>query len=120
MITRSRTGSLKPKTFFDFQLYHTHLLDLEHVSYRQVAIDFRWMEAMQQEFDALLSNDTWTLCPRLHHHNVIWNKWVFKIRRKADGNVGRFKARLVAKGFDQMSGVDYTETFSPVIKPSRI
>jgi hypothetical protein len=70
---------------------------------------------MQQEYDALQSNHTWTLCPRPLHHNVIRNKWVFKVKRKADRSVERFKARLVAKGFDQRSGVDYTETFSPVI-----
>jgi hypothetical protein len=67
-----------------------------------------------------MSNKTWTLCPRPSHHNVIRNKWVFKIKRKADGTVERFKAILVAKGFDQRNGVDYTETFSHVIKPSTI
>ncbi|XP_059446489.1 uncharacterized mitochondrial protein AtMg00810-like [Corylus avellana] len=50
---------------------------------------------MQQEYDALISNGTWTLCPRPLHHNVICNKWVFKIKRKADGTVERFKARLI-------------------------
>lgn len=75
---------------------------------------------MKLEFDSLMSNGTWTLCPRSPNHNIIHNKWVYTIKCKFDGSVKRFKAQLVAKGFDKRSGVDYTETFSPVIKPSTI
>jgi len=75
---------------------------------------------MHQEYEALIKNGTWTLCPKPPHQHLIRNKWVYKIKRKTDGTIDKFKARLVAKGFDQRSGIDYTETFSPVIKPATI
>jgi hypothetical protein len=78
------------------------------------------MNAMTTEYNALLSNQTWSLCPRPLGHNVVRNKWVYKIKQKVDGSVDRFKARLVAKGFDQQSGVDYYDTISLVIKTATI
>jgi len=130
MITRSQTGSLKPKSFSDFHLYytskyplvalHTSLSLVEPTCYTKAATDSRWRTAMATEFDALMANGTWTLCPRPLHNSVIRNKWVYKIKQHADGSIERFKARLVAKGFDQKCGLDYTETFSPVIKTATI
>jgi hypothetical protein len=56
------------------------------------------------------------LVPPVSGRNLIDCKWVFKLKRKADGSIDRHKARLVAKGFKQRYGIDYDDTFSHVVK----
>jgi hypothetical protein len=75
---------------------------------------------MNIEFEALLKNQTWALVPPHPKQNVVGCKWVFRIKRHADGSIERYKARLVAKGFHQQPGIDYDETYSLVIKPTMV
>jgi hypothetical protein len=63
---------------------------------------------MALEFQALMDNHTSTLCPRPPHRTIIKNKWVYKLKQKANGSLDRYKALLVAKGFKQRDGIDYT------------
>jgi hypothetical protein len=76
----------------------------------------KWYEACMAEMQAHFENGTWQLVQLPAGRKVIGSKWVFKIKRNADGSVEWFKACLVAQGFSQRPGVDYTETFAPTTK----
>nr|GEU84938.1 ribonuclease H-like domain-containing protein [Tanacetum cinerariifolium] len=75
-----------------------------------------WVEAMNLEMEALNRNGTWVITELPVGRKPTGSKWVFKVKYKSTGEVKRFKARLVAKGFNQKEGINYEETFFPVVK----
>lgn len=128
MRTRLKNNIVKPREFTDgiiryFGAVNTHpsrSVPTEPSSHTEAMHYDQWKEAMDSEYSALIKNQTWILVPPRKNINLIDNKWVFKLKRKADGSVDRYKARLVAKEFKQRFGVDYHDTYSPVVKPTTI
>jgi hypothetical protein len=89
-------------------------------SVRAMLTDPNWHAAMEDEYGALMSNGTWELDFRPRGSNVITGKWIFTHKLRADGSFDRYKAHWVLKGFTQRPGVDYDETFNPVVKPATV
>ncbi|KAH9711302.1 retrovirus-related pol polyprotein from transposon RE1 [Citrus sinensis] len=116
MLTRAKAGVFKPK----FLAYSSVLGEPEPATVSQALSDSKWKAAMQAEYDALMDNKTWILVPASQATKIVGCKWVFRIKYNADGSVSKYKARLVAKGFHQTPGIDYFETFSPVVKQSTV
>jgi hypothetical protein len=75
----------------------------------------QWQAAKQHEYSSLIDNGTWELVVLPPSRVVVSNMWIYKVKPDTAGDVSRFKARFVAKGCSQRDGLDYTETFSPVI-----
>jgi hypothetical protein len=71
---------------------------------------------MEEEYAALLANHTWDLAPRPPGTNVVTGKWLLRHKLTSNGSLDRYKARWVLRGFTQRPGVDYDETFSPIVK----
>jgi hypothetical protein len=78
--------------------------------------DDAWRQAMIDELTSIEENETWSFSDLPPGHKLIGLKWVYKLKRDADGNVLKHKARLVAKGYVQRPGIDFDEVFAPVAR----
>lgn len=114
--TEARTSARPKKQVQPFQLYLTAFLaepvTFEHAMNKDDAKN--WKKAMIDELNSHHENNTWTLSELPSCRKDIQSKWVFNI--KDDGENKRFKARLIAKGYSQRYGIDYKDTFSPVVR----
>ncbi|CAN0871895.1 Retrovirus-related Pol polyprotein from transposon TNT 1-94 [Linum grandiflorum] len=111
---RSNLGQT-PARLQDYVGYSTEPIPVPS-HYRFAVGHPEWDKAVQDEFQALEANQTWEVIPRFPGVSTIGSRWVFTIKLKPDGSLDRYKARLVALGYRQEFGIDYEETFAPVVK----
>lgn len=98
---------------------HVALIAGEPQNYQQALNDKnseKWKAAMKDEYTSLIKNNTWELVDRPKNTKLVDNKWVFKIKEAGNDSSKIFRARLVARGFTQEYGINYNETFSPVVR----
>ena len=79
-----------------------------------------WKLATDSEYSSLMENDTWDLVELPEGRTAVGCKRVFKVKYGGEGKAVRFKSRLVAKGYSQKHGIDFEETFSPVVRFSSV
>jgi hypothetical protein len=75
-----------------------------------------FMKAMEIEIETLIKMDAFAVVDRESWMNVVSSVWAFKRKRYPDGSIRKIKARICAQGFEQIEGVDYFETFAPVVQ----
>ncbi|KAL8159075.1 hypothetical protein V2J09_000612 [Rumex salicifolius] len=103
MQTRSKLGIHVPKIQFNLT---TDIIPLPK-SHKFALQNPQWFHSMKEEFDALINNRTWDLVPRPSHANVVTRKWIFRHKFDANGKLSRFESHW---------GIDFNETFSPIVK----
>ena len=117
MTTRSQDGTRKQRSVLSL---HTSTISPLPKSHLQALSDPNWNPSMTDEYGAMVKNKTFSLVPRPPDANIIRAIWLYKHKTCPDGTIRRHKARVVANGKSQEEGLDYDETFSPVMKPVTI
>ena len=93
----SRFGQNDYKAYhYAFMMKMATIRELE--TFSEVAKDSRWVEAMNEEMQALSKNETLEVLPSSPHQKATRCRWIYKVKHNADGIVNQYKARLVAKG----------------------
>ncbi|OMO62750.1 hypothetical protein CCACVL1_22657 [Corchorus capsularis] len=119
MMTRLKNQISKPNPRYFLATKHP-VIDSEPTCVSQAIKNPNWRLAMNDEINALIQNGTWCLVPPSPNQNIVGCKWIYRIKRNPDNSISKYKARLVAKGFHQRPGIDFSETFSPDVKPTTI
>jgi hypothetical protein len=112
--------NIPPVRFGAYLALVMSLRDIEPQTFAQVVDQQVWREAMVEEYESIVRNDVWEVVPGLVGKSVVTSRWLYKTKFAVDGSIEKHKARFVVRGFSQIEGVDYDETFTPVLRYTSI
>lgn len=122
---RKSTREKKTKVFQDYVTYFCgDAVDIENVPMSVTEAlsgpdSEQWKAAMNDEMESFQENEAWDLVEAPVGATIVQCKWIFKKKCDHESRVS-YRARLVARGFAQKAGIDFDETFSPVIRHSSL
>ena len=120
MPPRKSNRKTKPTQKYDAHKMYANVICQEEPQTYEAALDSplnkKWKEAINSEINSLKENKTWIETELPVGKKTIKTKWIFKIKKNDKNEPYKYKARLVAKGYSQKEGIDYNETFAPVVK----
>lgn len=118
MTTRSKAGIHRPNT--RYILLTSKFSTTEPKSIAEAMAHPGWNNAVVEETTHVHMLNTWSLVPRTPEMNIIGSQWLYKTKLKPNGDADKLKVKLVANGNHQEKGLDYLETFSPVVRTATI
>ena len=118
MITRSKAGITKPNP--RYVLFTVTTTPATPRTVTEALKHPGWNGAMTEEMVSFDETDTFTLVPYHPDMHILGCRWIFRVKLNDDGTVKCLRSRLVVKGYDQEEGIDYLDTYSPVVKSPTI
>lgn len=118
MITRSQSGITKPNP--KYGLLTEGVVCREPKTIEEALSHPGWNKSVHEEYDNCMEAETWSLVPYKPDTKVLGNRWIHRIKLNADGSIKKLRSRLVVQGNTQEEGVDYLETYSPVVRTATV
>jgi hypothetical protein len=72
-------------------------------------------EGLVKKLKTLTDMECWEVVKRVPGSNVLPSTWAFKLKRFPDGSLSKYKERFCTEGHRQVEGVDFFDTFAPVV-----
>jgi hypothetical protein len=120
MTMRVKRGFRLPNDKLTLSATSSSLLSPMPTFIHAALVDLSWCRAMEEEYDALITNNTWDLVPHAIGSNVVTDKWIFKHKFNSNDTLERYNACWVLRGFTQRPDVNYDKTFSLFVKPATV